>query len=142
MGKILAVDLGEVRTGIALSDSSQTIAMPLKVISGKNLEKLLEAIVEIVCEEQVVEVIVGNPINMNGTKGKKSQKCVRIADLLSEKLELKYLEVPVKLWDERLTTAGANVFMNMDDRRGKKRKESIDAVAASLILEAYLGSLE
>jgi putative Holliday junction resolvase len=132
--RILAVDCGEVRTGIAISDENAIIAMPLTVIRERKQDALIESIAQIAQAQNAGEIVVGNPINMNGTRGEKSELCEKIAAKIRERLTL-----PVILWDERLSTAHAYSVINMGHTRGKKHRENIDAVAASLILESYLG---
>ena len=78
-------------------------------------------------------VVVGYPVNMNGTVGERAEKCAQFAELLRSKVD-----VPVELWDERATTVEAHNYLNETNTRGKKRKEVIDAVAATIILESYL----
>ena len=84
-------------------------------------------------EYEVGEVVVGNPINMNGTYGPRSEKCRMFADMLQN-----FLEIPVVMWDERSTTVTAHNMMNDVNKRGKERKKVIDAVAAAVILQNYL----
>jgi putative Holliday junction resolvase len=93
----------------------------------------VQKIADIVREEKVEEIIVGNPLNMNNTRGASSEKC----GLLAEKLR-EAVNVPVLLWDERVSTRAAHVLLSEADKRGKKRKEIIDAAAAAVILESYL----
>ena len=133
--RILSVDYGEARTGLAVSDYTGTIASPLTVIHEKNMDTLVSKISDAVKENDIFEIVVGNPINMNGSIGEKSLKC----ESLSEKLR-EITKVPVVMWDERLTTVAAHKVMNDNNKRGKKRRESIDAVAAAVILEGYLWS--
>ncbi|MCL2755338.1 MAG: Holliday junction resolvase RuvX [Oscillospiraceae bacterium] len=134
--KVLGIDFGDVRTGIAVSDADGIIAMPLTVIIEKKRAALIDKIAQIAEEQGVGALVVGNPVNMNGTRGERSEQYEKIADLLRERLGL-----PVTMWDERLSTAHAYSVINMGSTKGKKRRENIDAVAASLILESYLGSL-
>ena len=131
--KIMAVDYGDSHTGIACCDRTETLASPLGVINEKDFNICAQKVAAAAVEYEVGEVVVGNPINMNGTYGPRSEKCRQFADLLSN-----YLEIPVIMWDERSTTVTAHNMMNEVNRRGKKRKETIDAVAAAVILENYL----
>ena len=131
--KILAVDFGDARTGLAVCDKSELIASPLGVISDHNRERVIEKIIEAAKEQRVEEIVVGNPLNMNGTAGPRSELCHEVADAIREKSGL-----PVKMWDERSTTVSAIGILNQTDVRGKKRKAVIDAVAAVLILENYM----
>jgi len=131
--KLLSVDYGEARTGLAVCDKDEIIASPLCVLSEKKFSALVDKIAVIISENDIEGVVVGDPVNMDGTKGDKSRKC----GLLTRKLREK-VSVPVEMWDERLTTVTAIGIMNENNRRGKKRKETIDSVAAAVILEAYM----
>ena len=131
--KILAVDFGDARTGLAVCDKDELIASPLTVINDGYKERVIEKIIDAAKENRVEEIVVGNPINMNGTAGPRSELCRSVADALAEKSG-----IPVRLWDERSTTVSAIGILNQTDVRGKKRKAVIDAVAAVLILESYM----
>lgn len=131
--RILAVDLGDVRTGIAVCDQQELLASPVCVITERDREKLLEKIAQLASGEQVEEIVVGYPKNMDGSAGESAQKCAAFAGRLHEACSL-----PVKLWDERCTTMSAIGYFNVTDTRGKKRKQTIDAAAATIILQDYL----
>lgn len=131
--KILAVDLGDARTGLAVCDPSELLASPLEVISEWNPDRLLEKIQEQVERQGAQQVVVGNPINLDGSVGSRAEKCQALAQRLCD-----LLSVPVRLWDERSTTVSAIGYLNQTDVRGKKRKAVVDAVAAVIILENYL----
>lgn len=131
--KILAVDYGEARTGVAVCDRTEFLASPVTVIHERKTDTLLEKVVCIAKEQGVGEIIVGHPKNMDGSEGEKAEKCRKFAEDLEE-----LSEIPVKLWDERRTTITAHNILNETDTRGKKRKEVVDAVAATVLLESYL----
>lgn len=131
--KIMAVDYGDTRTGLAMCDKSEFLASPLKIITMKDFDRCVEMVAEEVKLNKAEMVVVGNPINMNGTYGPRSEKC----NLFAEKLR-GLCDVEVKMWDERSSTVSAIGIMNENNKRGKKRKESLDAVAAAIILESYL----
>ncbi|MCM1335487.1 MAG: Holliday junction resolvase RuvX [Bacteroides sp.] len=131
--KIIAVDYGDSRTGIAASDALEMLATPICVIHEKDRALCAERVAEKIGELGGELVVVGNPINMNGTRGPASEKCHDFAERLRERLP-----VPVEMWDERSTTVIAHERMNEINKRGKKRKEIIDAAAAAVILENYL----
>ena len=133
--RILSVDYGEARTGIALSDYTRTIASPFAVLRERGVSALIDKIAQIAGENQVTEIVVGYPLNMDGTVGEKSAKCERLAERLREKTAL-----PVALWDERLTTVEAYEILDGNKRKGKKKYARIDAVAAAVILEGYMGT--
>lgn len=131
--KIMAVDYGDARTGLAISDSSEFLASPVGTITEYNADKLAEKIAAKAKEYSAEEMIVGLPINMNGTRGPRAEKCEGFA----KKLEA-LVDIPVKMWDERSTTVTAHQVLNEVNVRGKKRKAVVDTVAATVILESYL----
>ncbi len=133
--RILAVDLGLARTGLAVSDELELLASPLKTLAESDFLVLLEKIVTIATEERVAEFVVGLPRNMDGSLGESAKRAQQFAEDLRKKTGL-----PVKLWDERLTTKSAIGFLNETNVRGKKRKNVVDTVAAVIILEDYLRS--
>lgn len=131
--KILAVDYGDARTGIAISDLLCSIVGSTTVIHSRNQEKTLEEICRLVRENAVGEIVVGLPKNMDGSEGARAQLCREFAQLLRERTGL-----PVAHWDERRTTVEAHNILSQHNYHGKKRKNTVDAVAAALILEGYL----
>lgn len=132
--RVLAVDYGDARTGIAMSDLLCSIVGSTSVIHSRNQDKTLEEILRIVQENGVGEIVVGLPKNMNGTEGERAELCRAFAQRLREQTGL-----PVQMWDERRTTVEAHNILSQHNYHGKKRKNTVDAVAASLILEGYLG---
>lgn len=130
---IMSVDLGKARTGIAVSDSGESFAFPKKVITEYNEEKLINKICETAKELGAEMLVVGVPKNMDGSSGWRADECSAIGDKIKEKSGIE-----VNMWDERCTTVSAHTYLNMTDTRGKKRKEVVDAVAATIILEDYL----
>ena len=131
--RILAVDYGDARTGLAVCDRGELLASPIGVYHSGDREALDAEIVRQAEAQKAELVVVGNPLNMNGTAGPRSELCCALAGELAEKLPC-----PVRMWDERSTTVTATQYLNMTDVRGKKRKNTIDAVAATIILESYL----
>lgn len=131
--KIMAVDYGDARTGLALCDRGEMLASPLCVVFEKNPERILEKVADQAKEQGAERLVVGLPRNMNGTLGPRAQLCQEFAEKLEERTGMR-----VVLWDERSTTVAATQILNTTDTRGKKRKNVIDAVAATLILEGYL----
>lgn len=131
--KIMAVDLGKARTGIAVCDPSEFLASPLTVLPSYNQEKLLEEIAALAKEHCVELLVVGLPLNMNGSQGESAQNALDFAEAMREKTGL-----PVEMKDERGTTVSAHNYLNTTDTRGKKRKAVVDAVAATIILQDYL----
>lgn len=131
--RIMGVDYGDARTGIALSDLLCSIVGSTTVIHSRNDDKTVAAIRELISQNDVGEIVVGLPKNMNGTEGPRAELCRSFAARLEEETGL-----PVKLWDERRTTVEAHNILSEHNYHGKKRKNTVDAVAASLILEGYL----
>lgn len=132
--KIMAVDFGDARTGLAMCDRTEFLASPLGVIEEKSLPKTVEKIVWAAQEYEAAMIVVGLPRNMDGSEGERAQKSRRVADMLHNILP----DIPVELWDERGTTILASTYLNATDTRGKKRKKVIDAASAAIILESYL----
>ena len=131
--KIMAIDYGDARTGIAISDLLCSIVGTTTVIHSRNTEKTLNEICRMVKENGVGEIAMGLPKNMDGTEGPRAQLCREFAMQVEQATGL-----PVKLWDERRTTVEAHNILSAHNYHGKKRKDTVDAVAASLILEGYL----
>ncbi len=131
--KILAVDYGDARTGLAACDRTETLASPLGVIHERDFAATVQKVSFAVREYEAQMVVIGYPRNMNGSVGERAEKCQRFAELLK-----KLVPVPVELWDERSTTVSAHQYLNETNTRGKKRKEVVDAVAATIILESYM----
>jgi len=131
--KILSVDLGDARTGIAVCDKFEMLASPVGVIHEKNMDVLLKKVAAIVLEQKAERIVVGYPKKLDNSVGERAEKCAAFAEKLEKKTG-----VPAALWDERNTTVAATNILNTTDTRGKKRKDVIDAVAAVLILESYM----
>ncbi len=132
--KILAVDFGDSRTGLAVCDRSELLASPLTVVQEKNFERCAQATAAAAREQKAELIVVGYPKNMNNTIGERAEKCKAFAERLHELTGLECV-----LWDERSTTVLAHNYLNTTNTRGKKRKAVVDAVAAVIILESYLG---
>lgn len=130
---IMSVDLGTVRTGIAVSDKSESFAFPRCVITERNRQLLIAKILIEAEKSGAEKLVVGLPKNMDGSMGFKAQECIETAELLREKFTGE-----VVMWDERCTTVSAHNALNATNTRGKKRKAVVDAVAATMILEDYL----
>lgn len=131
--KIMAVDYGDTRTGLAVCDRTEFLASPVGVIEERNFYFTIQKVAHAVKEYDVQMVVVGYPVNMNGTVGPRAEKCAQFAELLKTKVD-----VPVELWDERATTLEAQNYLSETGTYGKKRKEVIDEVAATIILESYM----
>ncbi len=130
---IMAVDLGDVRTGIAVCDKNEVLASPLCVIEEKSTENLAKKICKKIFETKAELIVIGLPKNMDGSLGESAKKSMRFKELLNG-----IISIPSVLWDERRTTISAHLYLNETNTRGKRRKSIIDALSASIILENYL----
>ena len=131
--RIMAIDYGDAHTGIAISDPTGFLAGFTTVINAYRPEVVAEQVVALAKEHGVEELVLGHPINMDGTRGPRSEKAQAMKALLEETTSL-----PVVLWDERRTTIDAHQILMNSGKNAKKRKKVVDAVAATLILEGYL----
>ena len=132
---IMSADLGLARTGVAVSDSGESFAFPKTVITEYNTDRLIDKLDALAKELGAELVVMGLPKNMDGSEGERAQKCREIAEAFRQKSGIETV-----LWDERCTTVTAHNILSMNDKRGKKRKETVDAVAAVIILENYLSA--
>ncbi len=131
--KIFAVDYGDARTGMAHCDVYESIASPVGTVFEWNREKCLTKVAEAIKSDGAQLIVVGLPVNMDGSQGERADKCRAFAEDLS-----RLTGVEAVMWDERVTTVQAIGILNETNVRGKKRKEVIDTVAATLILESYM----
>ena len=131
--RIMAIDYGDAHTGIAISDPTGFMAGFTTTIDAYRPEAVAERVAALAQEHGVEELVLGHPINMDGTRGPSSEKAQAMKVLLEETSSL-----PVILWDERRTTIDAHQILLNNGKNAKKRKKVVDAVAASLILEGYL----
>ena len=135
--RLLGIDLGTKRIGIAISDYNQKIATPLQTLDKSKQGKLIDKLVNIITEYDIKGIIIGNPINMDGTYGKSSQSAKDIAINISNKID-----IPVSLWDERLSTVGAFNLSSELDINVSKREKDIDKFAAAFILQGALDFIQ
>ena len=133
----MAIDYGDARTGVAISDLLCSIVGSSCVVPSRNTEKAIIDIVKLCKDNMVGTIVVGLPRNMDGTEGVRAELCREFAAKLGEATGL-----PVVMWDERRTTVEAHNILSQHNYHGKKRKNTVDAVAASLIMEGYLNSLK
>ena len=133
--RVMAIDYGDARTGVAVSDLSAAITGDAWVIHSKNSKETAQIICTQAKARGVGVIVVGYPKNMDGTIGPRAEKCEAFAQMLRNESGLE-----VALLDERMTTKSAHRILTETGRHGKKRKNTIDAVAASLILESYINS--
>ena len=131
--KVMGIDYGDARTGVAISDLLCSIVGQTTVVPSRNQTKLMDQLMTLNRENQVGEIVVGLPKNMDGSEGPRAELCRAFAEQLKELSGL-----PVHMWDERRTTVEAHNILSEHNYHGKKRKNTVDAVAASLILEGYL----
>lgn len=132
---IMGVDLGHARTGIAVCDKREILASPVKVITAYTNEKVAAEVTALAKELRAEKIVVGLPKNMDGSEGESAQNARVFAAMLQESTGL-----PVVMQDERGTTVTAHGYLNETNVRGKKRKQTVDAVAAVIILQNYLDS--
>ena len=137
-GKILSVDFGDVRTGLAISDPSRLLASGLGYVSPGGIEKTADAVAQTAKDERASAVVVGLPVNMDGSRGSRAQRCEKFAAMLKERLD----GIPVATFDERMTTMTASRYLNETNTRGKKRKQVIDTLSAQIILQNCLDRLK
>lgn len=135
--RILGIDFGDSRTGFAVSDPLGFGARTLAPCKEKNMVKVAGRAAELAKENGAELIVLGFPRNMNGSVGPRGKKTKVFAALLEERLD-----IPVRLWDERLTTVSAHLLMNETNTRGQKRKDSVDSISAAYILQSYLDSLK
>ena len=140
-GKLLGVDFGDKRTGLAISNDMRTLASGITQISVGGMAKTAVAVAEVARERGVVGVVVGLPVNMDGSHGPRAQHAEKFAGLLREALTALAVEIPVVMQDERMTTMAASRYLNETDTKGAKRKGVIDTLSAEIILQNALDKL-
>ncbi len=131
--RIMALDYGDKRIGVALSDALKMTAQGKEVIQHTNIKADLKRLDEIIKEDEVEKIVVGLPRNMNGTYGPRAEKTLKVVEKLKDKLS-----IPVETWDERLSTMAAERVLLEADTSRNKRKKVIDMMAATIILQGYL----
>jgi len=134
--RILAIDHGTKRMGIAISDEMLTIAQPLEYIAAEPLDKFFDRLKQIIADKQISLIVVGVPRNMDGTYGPAAARVQEFVTALKEAVT-----VPIKTWDERLTSVQANRYLIEADVRRSRRKEKVDKTAAAILLQSYLDSV-
>ena len=131
--KIMSIDYGDVRTGIAISDIRRILASPLCVIKESYQPKLVDKIIELINENKIEKIVIGLPRNMDGSYGYRCDDCKSLGQAISEKIN-----IDIEFEDERLTTVMAHNILSDNNVRGAKRKQTVDAVSAVMILQSYL----
>jgi len=134
--RLLGLDLGSKRIGVSICDDKQSIATPYKTINKTNIEKLIKEILVIIEDNNIGGIIIGNPINMDGSVGRSSQSVKDVALIISKSVKL-----PICLWDERLSTTGAFNLSSQLDINVSKRVKNIDQNAAAFILQGAIDYL-
>ena len=131
--KIMAIDYGDAHTGVDVSDRTLTICGFSAVVTAYRPEAVIEQLLALIAAHEVTELVLGHPLNMDGSRGPRAEKTEGFAEQLRAATGL-----PVTLWDERRTTVEAHNIMQFNGKRARERKKTVDAVAASLMLESYL----
>lgn len=129
----MSIDYGDVRTGIAISDIRGILASPLCVIKESYQPKLVDKIIELINESKAEKIVIGLPRNMDGSYGYRCDDCKSLGQAISEKIN-----IDIEFEDERLTTVMAHNILSDNNVRGTKRKQTVDAVSAVMILQSYL----
>ena len=131
--RVMAIDYGDARTGVAISDATGMLAGSATVIHSRDAQRVLDELVQLIQIHRVDELVMGFPRNMDGTEGPRAELYRAFAARLEERSGM-----PVHLWDERRTTIEAHQILHASGKRMKSHKKTVDAVAATLILEGYL----
>ena len=137
-GRILSVDFGDTRTGLAVSDISRFLASGIGYVSPGGIVKTADKVAEVAMEQKASAIIVGLPKNMDGSEGFRAERCREFADLLQDRLP----NTPILMVDERLTTVSASRYLNETNTRGSKRQGVIDTLSAQIILQNALDRLK
>lgn len=133
----MGIDFGDARTGLAVSDEMNILVGDAWTLEQRKPELVAEAIAAQAKKRCVQRLVLGLPKNMDGSEGPRAEKCREFAQLLSTKTEL-----PIVMWDERRSSIEAHAILHANGKKEKKHRKTVDAVAASLILEGYLGTLK
>ena len=137
-GRLLGVDFGDVRTGLAVSDAARFLASGIETIKPGSMTKTADAVAEAARAHGAVGIVVGLPVNMNGSQGERAEHARLFAAMLDERVG----SLPIFLMDERMTTMAASRFLNETNTRGQKRKQVIDTLSAQIILQNALDCLK
>ena len=140
-GVLMGVDFGDKRTGLAVSNRARSIASGIGQISVGGMQKTAAAVADVAVERCAVGIVVGLPVNMDGSHGPRAQHAEKFAGLLADRLTERGVNVPIVMQDERMTTMVAARYLNETDTRGQKRKGVIDTLSAEIILQDALDNL-
>lgn len=135
--RIMGIDFGDARTGVAVSDEMNILVGDAWTLNQRNPELVAEEIAAAAEKRGVQRLVLGLPRNMDGSEGPRAEKCREFAQLLGTKTDL-----PIVMWDERRSSIEAHAILHANGKKEKKHRKTVDAVAASLILEGYLGTLK
>ena len=135
--RIMGIDFGDARTGLAVSDEMNILVGDAWTLNQRKPELVAEEIAEEAARRGVQRLVLGLPKNMDGSEGPRAEKCREFAELLGTKTDL-----PIVMWDERRSSIEAHAILHANGKKEKKHRKTVDAVAASLILEGYLGTLK
>jgi len=138
MNRILGIDLGDKRTGAAVTDLTGILAGGLELIESTGLNDCAKKVMVLAEKYEVSEIVLGYPVNMNGTKGESALKTEKFKSILEKLIKEKDLNIKIILFDERLSTSLAHVYMNETGIRGKDRKSKVDMLSAQIILQNYI----
>lgn len=134
--RIMGIDYGDARTGLAVSDEMNILVGEAWTLNEWNPERVADAIAQEAQKRNVRRLVLGLPKNMDGSEGPRAEKCRSFAELLRSKTDIELV-----MWDERRSSIEAHAILHANGKREKKHRKTVDAVAASLILEGYLGTL-
>lgn len=134
--RIMGIDFGDARTGLAVSDEMNILVGEAWTLTEWNPERVAEQIAEEAKKRNVQRLVLGLPKNMDGSEGPRAEKCREFAKLLGSKTDIELV-----MWDERRSSIEAHAILHANGKKEKKHRKTVDAVAASLILEGYLGTL-
>ena len=132
--KIIGIDYGDTRTGLAISDSEERMAFSIGAVTAKTIDSAVLQVAEKIKENGAQKAVLGLPKNMDGSEGFRAEKTRKFAAALA----IQFPQMPIEFLDERLTTRAAQFYLNETNTRGKKRKNTVDTVAAQIILQDYL----
>ena len=135
--RIMGIDFGDARTGLAVSDEMNILVGDAWTLNQRKPELVAEEIAAEAAKRGVQRLVLGLPKNMDGSEGPRAEKCRELAELLGTKTDL-----PIVMWDERRSSIEAHAILHANGKKEKKHRKTVDAVAASLILEGYLGTLK
>jgi len=136
--RILGIDLGDKRTGVAVTDLTGILAGGLELIESSGLNDCAKQVMITAEKYEVCEIVLGYPVNMNGTKGESALKTEKFKSILEDIIKEKNLDIKIILFDERLSTSLAHVYMNATGIKGKNRKKKVDMLSAQIILQNYI----